>query len=228
MNNLGSVKMSANKLKNNHYKTYGKRIFDIIGATTALLLLLPLLTFTALLVRFRLGRQIFFYQERPGLNEKTFKIIKFRTMTNQYNENGILLPDEERLTSLGALLRKTSIDELPELINVLKGDMSIVGPRPLFMEYLPYYTKREKLRHCVRPGITGLSQISGRNYLPWDDRLETDVQYVENLSFFLDIKIILQTFFKVMKTKDVAVLPGRIGVPLSVYRREMTKFEADD
>jgi lipopolysaccharide/colanic/teichoic acid biosynthesis glycosyltransferase len=158
---------------------------------------------------------------RPGLQEKPFVIFKFRTMTNARDMDGKLLPDDQRLTSLGSFLRKTSIDELPELINVLKGDMSIVGPRPLFMEYLSYYTNREHLRHSVRPGITGLSQVNGRNYLPWDERLEMDVRYVEKMSFLLDIKIIFKTFFQVLKAKNVAVLPGSIGVPLSVYRQRL-------
>ena len=155
---------------------------------------------------------------RPGRWENPFTIFKFRTMTDARDQDDKMLPDDERLTRLGALLRKTSIDELPELINVIKGEMSIVGPRPLFMEYLPYYTKREHLRHSVRPGITGLSQISGRNYLPWDERLEMDVQYIENISFINDVKIIFKTFFQVLKAKDVAVLPGTVSILLSEYR----------
>jgi len=144
-------------------------------------------------------------------------------MTDMCDKDGKMLPDDERLTRLGAFLRKTSIDELPELFNVLKGDMSIVGPRPLLMDYLPYYTRRERLRHTVRPGITGLAQVNGRNYLPWDERLEMDVQYVEKMSFSLDVKIIFHTFSQVLKAKNVAVLPTLIGVPLSEYRKQKKK-----
>lgn len=175
----------------------------------------------ALLVRIWMGSPVLFKQLRPGLHEKPFAVLKFRTMTDAYDKNGKVLPDDERLTSLGAILRKTSIDELPELFNVIKGEMSIVGPRPLFMEYLPYYTEREHLRHSVRPGITGLSQISGRNYLPWNERLEMDIKYIENISFLNDIEIIFKTIFQVLKAKDVAVLPGTIGISLSEYRKKI-------
>jgi lipopolysaccharide/colanic/teichoic acid biosynthesis glycosyltransferase len=149
-------------------------------------------------------------------------------MINALDTDGKLLPDTERLTRLGYFLRKTSIDELPELINVLKGDMSLVGPRPLFMEYLPYYTSRERLRHTIRPGITGLSQVNGRNYLQWDDRLEMDVQYVEKMSFFLDIKIIFKTILSVLKTKDVAVVPGKVSAYLSDYRQQQKENNLAD
>jgi len=164
---------------------------------------------TALIVRIRMDSPILFKQVRPGLQERPFTILKFRTMMNQTDENGKMLSDDKRLTPLGAILRKTSIDELPELINVMKGEMSIVGPRPLFMEYLPYYMEREHLRHTVRPGITGLSQISGRNYLPWDERLEMDVKYVENISFIGDVKIIFKTFFQVLKARMLLSYPER-------------------
>ena len=213
--------MSTDKSRNKFYLSCGKRIFDLALAITALIVLLPVLIIAALLVRIQLGSPVLFRQMRPGLQEKPFVIFKFRTMTNALDKDGKMLPDAQRLTRLGAFLRKTSIDELPELFNVLKGDMSIVGPRPLFMMYLPYYTNKERLRHSVRPGITGLSQVSGRNYLQWDERLEMDVRYVEEMSFFLDVKIIFQTFFHVLKTKDVAVLPGSIGVPLSAYRQQL-------
>ncbi|KQC07034.1 MAG: hypothetical protein APR62_07140 [Smithella sp. SDB] len=201
------------------YLLCGKRIFDLLLSILVLIAILPILVIVAFLVRIRLGSPVLFTQMRPGLHEKPFTILKFRTMKDLRDENGKMLSDDKRLTRLGVLLRKTSVDELPELINVIKGEMSIVGPRPLFMEYLPYYTEREHLRHTVRPGITGLSQISGRNYLPWDERLEMDVLYVEKVSFLFDIKIIFQTFSRVLKAKDVAVLPGTVSTPLSEYRK---------
>lgn len=208
-------------MNRNRYRAFGKRIFDLMLTVPTLIVLSPLLGAIALLVRVRLGNPVLFRQIRLGLHEKPFTILKFRTMTEAQDEHGELLPDTERLTRLGAFLRKTSIDELPELINVLKGDMSLVGPRPLLLEYLPYYTQRERLRHAVRPGITGLSQIHGRNYLPWDDRLEMDAQYVEKISFLLDIKIILQTLLQVLKRQDVEVVPGAIGLTLSTYRQKI-------
>jgi lipopolysaccharide/colanic/teichoic acid biosynthesis glycosyltransferase len=213
--------MSSEKSKSKFYLSCGKRIFDLILTLTMLILLSPVFIIAALLVRVQLGRPVLFKQIRPGLHEKPFTIFKFRTMTEARDNTGKLLPDAERLTRLGAFLRKTSIDELPGLFNVLKGDMSIVGPRPLLMAYLPYYTNRERLRHAVRPGITGLSQVNGRNYLPWDDRLEMDVQYVEKISLFRDIKIIFQTFFQVLRAKNVAVVQGSICVLLSTYRQQL-------
>jgi len=215
-----SNKRLIKKARNTFYLPYGKRIFDLALTLSVLIALSPILVAVALMVRIQLGRPVLFKQMRPGLREKPFSIFKIRTMTDARDMTGELLPDAERLTRFGAFLRKSSIDELPELFNVLKGDMSIVGPRPLFMYYLPYYTNRERLRHTVRPGITGLSQVNGRNYLPWDERLEMDVKYVEKISFYLDIKIIFQTFFQVLKAKDVAVLPRSIGVPLSEYRQQ--------
>lgn len=220
--------MVTESIQDKFYLLYGKRMFDLIFAVLVFIILSPVFIIVVLLVRFILGSPVIFKQMRPGLNEKPFTIFKFRTMTDTYDKNGKMLPDNERLTLLGALLRKTSIDELPELINVIKGDMSIVGPRPLFMEYLPYYTKREHLRHTVHPGITGLSQISGRNYLPWDERLEMDVQYIKNISFINDVKIIFKTFFQVLRAKDVAVLPGTVSILLSEYReRYKEKNPAD-
>lgn len=212
--------MSTDKNSSKFYLSCGKRMFDLVVAILGLIVVSPILIVATLLVRIQLGSPVLFKQMRPGLYEKPFAILKFRTMTDALDMDGKLFPDAQRLTPLGAFLRRTSIDELPELMNVLKGDMSIVGPRPLFMDYLPYYSNRERLRHTVRPGITGLSQVNGRNYLPWDERLEMDVKYVEKISFYLDIKIIFQTFFQVLKAKDVAVLPGSIGVPLSVYRQQ--------
>jgi lipopolysaccharide/colanic/teichoic acid biosynthesis glycosyltransferase len=216
-----AFQMSSEKSKSKFYLSCGKRIFDLTLTLTTLILLSPVFIIAALLVRVQLGRPVLFKQIRPGLHEKPFTIFKFRTMTEARNNAGKLLPDAERLTRLGSFLRKTSIDELPGLFNVLKGDMSIVGPRPLLMAYLPYYTNRERLRHAVRPGITGLSQVNGRNYLPWDDRLEMDVQYVEKISLFRDIKIIFQTFFQVLRAKNVAVVQGSICVLLSTYRQQL-------
>jgi sugar transferase EpsL len=162
---------------------------------------------TAILVRYKLGYPVIFKQQRPGLHGKPFYLYKFRTMTEERDENGELLPDHLRLTPFGQFLRKFSLDELPQLYNILKGDMSFVGPRPLLMKYLPYYTDREKKRHNVRPGITGLAQVSGRNNLDWDERLELDVKYVENYSFWLDLKIIFLTIKKVLKSEDVVIDP---------------------
>ena len=181
-----------------------KRSFDIFTSLSLLVALSPLLLITSLLVLWKHGSPVFFTQERPGKDKKNFHIYKFRTMTNKRDGNGELLPDAERLTSFGRFLRSTSIDELPALWNVLKGDMSLVGPRPLLTQYLPYYTDKENKRFLVRPGITGLAQVSGRNYLNWDDRLKKDIFYVENQTFILDMKIIFQTIWKVLLKKDIS------------------------
>ena len=187
------------------YRKYIKRLFDIIISLVALIVLSPVFLVVAVLVRIKLGSPVIFHQQRPGYQEKIFKLCKFRTMTEAKDADGNLLPDADRLTSFGNFLRKTSLDELPELWNILKGDMSLIGPRPLLVGYLPYYTKREKLRHSVRPGLTGLAQVSGRNFIAWDDRLAKDVEYVENLSFMMDIKILIKTVAVVFKKDDVAV-----------------------
>ncbi len=175
------------------YKKYIKRILDIIISLVILILFCWLYLIVAILVRVKLGSPILFKQQRPGYKEKIFGIYKFRTMTDERDENGNLLPDKDRLTSFGKLLRKTSLDEIPELFNILKGDMSFIGPRPLLPEYLPYYSDKEKIRHTVRPGLTGLAQASGRNLVDWDTRLSYDVEYVENLSFKMDILVIIKT-----------------------------------
>lgn len=197
-----------------------KRPADLLAATVGSLFLSPVILLVALASRVQFGRGIFFKQKRIGLHENIFTMVKFRTMTNEKDEEGALLPDEERITPYGAFLRKTSLDELPQLWNVIKGDMSIIGPRPLFVRYLEYYTEREKKRHWVRPGITGLAQVSGRNNLGWDNKLELDVVYVENLTFFLDLKILYKTVMQVIKGKDVRVIPGKNGKPLNVERKE--------
>lgn len=187
------------------YEKYIKRILDFILSLIAILVLSPLLIIVAILVRIKLGKPVIFKQQRPGKNEKTFKLYKFRTMTDKKDENGKLLPDEQRLTKFGKVLRSTSLDELPELINILKGDMSIVGPRPLLVEYLPYYTNEEKHRHDVRPGLTGLAQVNGRNSISWDDKLKYDIQYIKDISFYNDLKIILKTIKKTINREDVLV-----------------------
>jgi len=176
---------------------------DVLLSLTALILLSPVFLIVSLLVRHFLGSPIFFKQERVGLNEKVFVIYKFRTMTNERNASGELIPDQLRLTKFGRWLRSTSLDELPELFNILKGDMSVVGPRPLLVRYLPLYNERQKRRHEVRPGLTGLAQINGRNAIGWDERLELDVQYVDGISFINDFKIIMQTFVKVFTREGI-------------------------
>lgn len=165
-------------------------------------MLSPVLIVLAALVRIKLGSPVLFRQERPGRDEKIFTLCKFRTMTDKKDGEGKLLPDSERLTKFGKLLRAASLDELPELFNILKGDMSIIGPRPLLVSYLPYYTEEEKLRHKVRPGLTGLAQVSGRNFIDWDKRMEKDVEYVKNLSFFMDIKVLWMTVMTVLGHSD--------------------------
>lgn len=170
----------------------------------AIIILSPILLIVAILVKTKLGSLVIFKQERPGLNEKIFKMYKFRSMTDAKDENGELLPDEERLTSFGKKLRSTSLDELPELFNIFKGDMSIVGPRPLMVSYLPLYNEFQKHRHDVRPGLTGLAQISGRNLLSWKERFEKDISYVENISFTLDMKIIFNTVKSVIKRDGIS------------------------
>ena len=187
------------------YRYCIKRILDIIISGIALLLLSPVFLILAILVRTKLGSPVIFHQERPGYREQIFTLCKFRTMTDERDENGELLPDACRLTPFGSFLRKTSLDELPELWNIFKGDMSLIGPRPLLVGYLPYYTGRERLRHTVRPGLTGLSQVSGRNFLSWDERLAKDVEYVEHLSFLMDVKVFFQTISVVFRSDDVSV-----------------------
>ena len=187
------------------YKNYIKRLLDIILSGAALVVLSPVLLIVAILVRTKLGSPVIFHQERPGKDEKIFTLCKFRTMTDEKDEKGNLLPDSVRLTKFGKFLRATSLDELPELWNIFKGDMSIIGPRPLLVSYLPYYTEKEKLRHSVRPGLTGLAQVSGRNFIDWDRRIAKDVEYVENLTFAMDIKVLVLTVKTVLGLgKEVA------------------------
>lgn len=186
------------------YRKFFKRFFDIVLSGCALIVLSPVLLVTAILVRTKLGSPVIFCQERPGKDEKIFKMYKFRSMTDERDENGELLPDNVRLTKFGRLLRSTSLDELPELWNIFKGDMSIVGPRPLLVKYLPYYTEEERHRHDVRPGLTGWAQVNGRNAVNWDDRFQMDVVYVSRITFLGDVKIILQTVGKVFKREGIS------------------------
>lgn len=180
-----------------------KRCFDLVASLSAVIILSPVLVVVAVLVRIRLGSPVLFRQERPGLHGRPFVMYKFRTMTNSSDAHGNLLSDGERLTPLGKFLRASSLDELPELFNVIAGDMSLVGPRPLLMEYLPLYSAEQARRHEVRPGITGWAQINGRNAISWDDKFKLDVWYVDNRSLWLDIGIILRTVIKVVRRKDI-------------------------
>ncbi len=181
-----------------------KSIFDKLLALFLILLFSPIYITVSLLILFKMGRPIFFHQKRPGYKEKIFSIYKFRTMTNDKDENGNLLPDEKRLIGIGKFIRSTSLDELPQLFNVLKGEMSFVGPRPLLIKYLELYNVEQKRRHNVKPGITGWAQVNGRNAISWEQKFKYDVWYVDNQSFFLDMKILWLTFLKVVKRSDIS------------------------
>ncbi len=185
------------------YEKYIKRLLDIVLSGAALVILLPVLLITAVLVRIKLGSPVIFTQERPGKDEKVFKLHKFRSMTDARDENGNLLPDNDRLTGFGKKLRSLSIDELPELWDIFRGKMSFVGPRPLLVEYLPYYTEKEHHRHDVRPGLTGLAQVNGRNTLTWEQKFAYDLEYCNDISFMIDIRIMLKTVKKVFLCDDV-------------------------
>lgn len=191
------------------YRKYIKRLLDFILSLFAIIILSPVLLIVALLVRIKLGAPVIFKQKRPGLNEKIFTLYKFRTMTDAKDEQGNLLPDEIRLTKFGKLLRSTSLDELPELFNILKGDMSIVGPRPLMTRYLPYYTEEERARHSIRPGMTGYAQVKGRNSLTWDEKFKYDLYYVNHVTFLVDIKVILDTIKIVINHEGISL--GDLG-----------------
>ena len=203
------------------YREYIKRVLDFVFALLLLILLSPLLLVVSIWLHFaNKGAGAFFTQERPGKDEKIFRLYKFKSMTDERDAEGNLLPDADRITRAGRFVRSTSIDELPQLLNVLKGDMSFIGPRPLLVRYLPYYTEREHRRHNVRPGITGLAQVSGRNNLRWGERLEMDVKYVEELCFLLDLRIALNTVKKVFGQENiVVVMDPTVNVPLDEYRR---------
>lgn len=186
------------------YKKYFKRLIDILLSLIAIIFLSPVYIIVAILIRIKLGSPVLFTQDRPGLNEKIFKMYKFRSMTSETDENGNLLPDEIRLTSFGKLLRSTSLDELPELFNILKGDMSIVGPRPLLVQYLPRYNDEQKHRHDVRPGLTGWAQVNGRNTVSWEQKFKYDVEYTKNVTFMNDMKIIFLTALKVIQRYGIS------------------------
>lgn len=201
------------------YKKYVKRILDILISLVGLIILSPIFLIVAILVKIKLGSPIFFKQERPGKDEKIFKLYKFRSMSDKKDENGKLLPDKERLTKFGKILRSTSLDELPELFNILKGDMSLIGPRPLAVCYLPYYNEKEKHRHDVRPGLTGLAQINGRNALNWEERFAYDIEYINNITFMNDMKIFFKTFIKVLKKEDIVIRGTGKTIDFDEYRR---------
>ncbi|MBQ9886577.1 MAG: sugar transferase [Lachnospiraceae bacterium] len=186
------------------YEKFVKRFLDIICSLIAIILLGWLFIILAILVRVKLGSPVLFKQERPGLNEKIFTLYKFRTMTDEKDENGNLLPDEIRLTKFGRLLRATSLDELPELFNILKGDMSIIGPRPLLVRYLPLYNKEQRHRHDVRPGLSGWAQVNGRNCVRWEEKFRLDVEYANNITFLKDLKIIFMTIKSVVKREGIS------------------------
>lgn len=186
------------------YRHYIKRLLDIVLSLIALIVLSPLLLILTILVRIKLGSPVIFKQQRPGLNEKIFTMYKFRSMTDERDENGELLPDEIRLTKFGKVLRSTSMDELPELVNILKGDMSIVGPRPQLIKDMVFMTSEQRKRHTVLPGLTGLAQVSGRNNISWEEKLNYDLEYIKDITFINDVKIIVKTVFKVFKKEDIA------------------------
>jgi undecaprenyl phosphate N,N'-diacetylbacillosamine 1-phosphate transferase len=205
------------------YRKFFKRFLDFIVATFAFMLLLPVFLVLTIILFFANNGKPFFVQPRPGRNERIIRILKFKTMNDKKDADGKLLPDSERLTPVGIFVRKTSLDEIPQLINVILGDMSLIGPRPLLVRYLPFYTERERKRHQLRPGITGLAQVNGRNTLNWNDRLEYDVQYVENLSMALDVKIIFSTIVKTFKREDIIVDPNSIMADLDDSRKNKTQ-----
>lgn len=201
------------------YRRFIKRTMDFILSLVAFIVLTPVMLIVAVLVRIKLGSPVIFKQERPGLNEKIFTMYKFRTMTDEKDEGGNLLPDRERLTRFGKILRSTSLDELPELLNILKGDMSIIGPRPLLVQYLPLYNERQRRRHQVRPGLSGLAQVSGRNAISWEDKFDLDVEYVDNVNFVLDVKILLMTIRKVFHREGIEFVQSK-SIYESLARKE--------
>lgn len=205
------------------YAKYIKRLLDIIISLTALVLLSPVLLVVAVMVRIKLGSPVIFRQLRPGYREKIFPLYKFRTMTDKRDENGELLPDAERLTKFGRILRSTSLDELPELWNILKGDMSLIGPRPLLVSYLPLYNERQRRRHDVKPGLTGYAQVHGRNSVSWEEKFDMDIYYVEHISFMEDLRILLKTFSTVLNREGIS---SQTSATMEVFTG--TKDTADD
>ena len=205
------------------YKHFFKRFFDFCISLIALICISPILLVVTIWLHFaNKGAGAFFFQERPGKNGKIFKVVKYKTMTDERDEKGELLPDADRLTKVGRFVRSTSIDELPQLFNVLKGDMALIGPRPLLVQYLPYYTEREQLRHTVRPGISGWAQVHGRNTVKWDDRLELDAYYAEHVSLWLDLKVIAITIKNVLMRKDISVDSNAVEPYLDEERKNKT------
>lgn len=205
------------------YKKYFKRILDVLIALCAFIVLSPVTILISLVLLYTNKGTPFFTQPRPGKNEKVFQILKFKTMKDPIENNGKLLQDSERITKVGNFLRKTSLDEIPQLINVIKGDMGLVGPRPLRVRYLPYYTTKERVRHTIRPGITGLAQVSGRNSINWDEKLEKDVEYIEGISFLLDFKILLKTVYKIFNSAEINLEPENDS--LDEYRSSTKKMD---
>lgn len=202
------------------YKNYFKRLLDIVFSVIGIIVFFPIYLLVAIMVRINLGSPIIFKQKRPGKDEKIFTMYKFRSMSDKKDKNGNLLSDKDRLTKFGRVLRATSLDELPELFNILKGDMSIVGPRPLAIVYIEYYNEEEKKRHSVKPGLTGLAQINGRNLSNWDERFKNDIEYVENISFANDFKIILKTIKKVLLKEDVVARGEGKTLDFHIYRQQ--------
>lgn len=206
------------------YERYVKRPLDAFLSTGAMIVFSPILLVTALLVRIKLGTPVLFSQDRPGKDEKIFRLYKFRSMTNQKDENGNLLPDDVRLTKFGRILRSTSLDELPELINIIKGDMAVIGPRPLLVEYLPYYTEEEHHRHDVRPGLTGWAQVNGRNAInSWEERFQYDLEYVRNVTLAMDLKVLFTTVIKVVRRSDI-----QVGSEIKAGRLDVARSENID
>lgn len=215
---------------NGPYEKYLKRPIDLFCGLAAIAVFWWLYVIVAVLVRLKLGSPVFFVQKRPGKDEKLFSLYKFRTMRNAVDANGVLLPDEDRLTRFGKLLRATSLDELPEAFNIIKGDMSVIGPRPLLVEYLPYYTDEERHRHDVRPGLTGYAQVHGRNYVKWEDKFAMDLHYVNHISFLGDLKILFETIITTVKRENIEtassiIHDGVLYQPLNVEREKNRKSE---
>ena len=213
------------KNKKGIYEKFFKRPMDIMLSLVALVVLSPVFFIVAILVRIKLGSPVLFKQKRPGLNEKIFILYKFRTMTDEKDENGEPLPDEKRLTRFGQMLRSTSLDELPELWNILKGDMSIVGPRPLAVQYLPYYSREEKHRHNVRPGLSGLAQVNGRNAIFWEERFAYDLEYIRDISFRNDCRLIFQTIDVALKRRDISIRSSDGSTDFDKYRKAKLEEE---
>ena len=218
------VKAPQRNRLNGFYARYGKRILDVVLAVCVLLVFSWLYLILMLIVRIKMGAPVFFGGERIGIDEKTFKNYKFRSMTNEKDENGVLLPSPQRLTKFGRLLRSTSLDEIPAVWNILKGDLSLVGPRPMPTKYLPYFRPEERLRHAVRPGLTGWAQVNGRNAVTWDDKFRMDVEYVENISLWMDIKILFKTVGKVLKRSDI-IQDDQQTASLYIVRADMAQQE---